>query len=236
MDCLNSQHLFIMIRCSARKIGVICCTNGGVFRALHNITGEEARYAVVTDRACGVEAYCEAAELPVRRIDHTDRNSFAENAALWLSETLDEPDPLILLFFLRLVGPALTEPRRAINLHPSLLPAFPGFGAIEKAKTAGVRFLGATAHVATEDADAGPIIGQCAHALRGDEGEAELERLSFLQKTYLSLSVMERADEPEFGLAGGLRASVGASPALERDDWREGFRKLAGDALLELGS
>ncbi len=66
--------------------------------------------------------------------------------------------------FMRLVGPPLLEafPNAILNVHPSLLPAFPGVDAQAQALTHGVRISGATVHLVTGELDAGPIIMQAA--------------------------------------------------------------------------
>jgi phosphoribosylglycinamide formyltransferase-1 len=64
--------------------------------------------------------------------------------------------------FMRLVGRELLDafPGRVLNIHPSLLPAFPGLDAQRQALEHGVRVSGATVHVVTTELDAGPIILQ----------------------------------------------------------------------------
>ena len=64
--------------------------------------------------------------------------------------------------YMRLVGKALLEayPNRILNIHPSLLPAFPGLDAQRQALEHGVRVSGATVHLVTEELDAGPIVLQ----------------------------------------------------------------------------
>ncbi|MBA2321691.1 MAG: phosphoribosylglycinamide formyltransferase, partial [Deltaproteobacteria bacterium] len=64
--------------------------------------------------------------------------------------------------FLRLVGPALLErfPWRILNVHPALLPSFPGLHAQEQALAAGVRIAGATVHLVDGGCDTGPIVLQ----------------------------------------------------------------------------
>jgi phosphoribosylglycinamide formyltransferase 1 len=66
--------------------------------------------------------------------------------------------------FMRLVGPPLLEafPSRMLNIHPSLLPAFPGLNAQQQALEHGVRVSGATVHFVTGELDGGPIILQSA--------------------------------------------------------------------------
>ena len=66
--------------------------------------------------------------------------------------------------FMRLVGAPLLEAfeRRILNIHPSLLPAFPGLDAQRQALEYGVRISGATVHLVTSELDAGPIVAQAA--------------------------------------------------------------------------
>ena len=73
-------------------------------------------------------------------------------------------------FMRRLHAPLLAAyPDRILNIHPSLLPAFTGLGAIEQAFAHGVRVAGCTVHVVTDDVDGGPIVGQTALERRDDD-------------------------------------------------------------------
>jgi phosphoribosylglycinamide formyltransferase-1 len=72
---------------------------------------------------------------------------------------------------MRLVGPPLLEafPSRILNIHPSLLPAFPGLEAQRQALEHGVRVAGATVHIVTADLDGGPIVLQAAVPVQPDD-------------------------------------------------------------------
>jgi phosphoribosylglycinamide formyltransferase-1 len=72
------------------------------------------------------------------------------------------PDLIVLAGFMRILRPRLIEafPRRIINLHPSLLPSFPGLDAIGQAWRRGVKMTGCTVHFVTAEVDGGPIIDQ----------------------------------------------------------------------------
>ncbi|GGK33960.1 phosphoribosylglycinamide formyltransferase [Caldalkalibacillus thermarum] len=80
-------------------------------------------------------------------------------------------DFIVLAGYMRLLGPTLLAPYegRIVNLHPSLLPAFPGKDAIGQALEHGVRISGITIHFVDEGMDTGPIIYQQAVALDPDE-------------------------------------------------------------------
>ncbi|ARK24348.1 phosphoribosylglycinamide formyltransferase [Sporosarcina sp. P37] len=79
---------------------------------------------------------------------------------------------LILAGYMRLIGPVLLSayPERIINIHPSLLPSFPGKDAIGQAVAAGVKVTGVTVHLVDEGMDTGPILAQRAvDVIDGDE-------------------------------------------------------------------
>ncbi len=75
-----------------------------------------------------------------------------------------QPDLIVLAGFMRVVKPRFIAafPGRIINLHPSLLPSFPGLDGIGQAWRHGVKIAGCTIHYVTADVDAGPIIAQAA--------------------------------------------------------------------------
>ncbi|MGG3678125.1 phosphoribosylglycinamide formyltransferase [Heyndrickxia faecalis] len=87
---------------------------------------------------------------------------------------------IILAGYMRLIGPVLLNqyPRKIINIHPSLLPAFPGKNAIGQALAAGVKITGVTVHYVDESMDTGPIIAQAAvPVLDGDTYETLAARI-----------------------------------------------------------
>jgi phosphoribosylglycinamide formyltransferase-1 len=71
-------------------------------------------------------------------------------------------DWIVLAGYMRLLGPTLLQPYegRIINIHPSLLPLFPGKDAIRQALEAGVKYTGVTVHFVDEGMDTGPVIRQ----------------------------------------------------------------------------
>lgn len=75
-----------------------------------------------------------------------------------------QPDLIVLAGFMRVLKLPFLQAfsRRIINLHPSLLPAFPGLDAIGQAFRRGVKITGCTVHLVTEEVDGGPILDQAA--------------------------------------------------------------------------
>ena len=89
-----------------------------------------------------------------------------------------DADLVVLARFMRILSPAFVwrYPNRIVNVHPSLLPAFPGASPYRQAWEKGVRVAGATAHFVTPDLDAGPILAQRAFSVRRDEPVESIRR------------------------------------------------------------
>ncbi len=92
--------------------------------------------------------------------DHADRAARDRALGDWLDDR--EVDLVVLAGFMELLGPELVRrfANRMVNVHPSLLPAFPGVGAIQQAVEHGVRVTGVTVHYVDEHLDNGPIVLQ----------------------------------------------------------------------------
>lgn len=86
-------------------------------------------------------------------------------------------DLVCLAGFMRLVGRPLLEafPHRILNIHPSLLPAYPGLDAIGQAWRHGARVVGCTVHLVEDALDSGPIVAQQAVEVRDGDSLASLE-------------------------------------------------------------
>ena len=86
--------------------------------------------------------------------------------------------------FMRLVGTPLLEafPNRVLNIHPSLLPSFPGLDAQRQAIDHGVRMSGATVHLVTAELDAGPIIVQAAVPVLAEDSADSLAARILVQE------------------------------------------------------
>jgi formyltetrahydrofolate deformylase len=98
--------------------------------------------------------------LPFHAVVHKDQAE-AENRILQLIEQYNV-DLIVLARYMRILTPNFVwrYPNRIINIHPSLLPAFPGAYAYVQAYERGAKIIGCTAHFVTEDLDQGPIIHQ----------------------------------------------------------------------------
>jgi phosphoribosylglycinamide formyltransferase-1 len=97
--------------------------------------------------------------------EEPDRAKRDEALAAWLEER--GVQLVVLAGFMELLTPAFIRrfPQRIVNVHPALLPAFPGLGAIEQALEHGVKVAGVTVHFVDEGVDSGPIVLQEAFEL-----------------------------------------------------------------------
>lgn len=85
-------------------------------------------------------------------------------------------DLMVLAGFMRILGPEAIDrfPGRILNIHPSLLPAFPGAHAVENALEHGVKVTGVTVHFVDEEVDHGPIIAQVRVPVAADDDRDSL--------------------------------------------------------------
>jgi phosphoribosylglycinamide formyltransferase-1 len=142
-----------------------------------------ARVAVVASNKAGVPGLARAAEagVPTRVVPHVaypDRASF--DAAL--VEALCEAgvEHVVLAGFMRLLTPVFLDafPNRVVNIHPSLLPAFPGVDAQGQALAYGARVTGCTVHFVDAGTDTGPILAQAVvPVLEGDDRDTLAARI-----------------------------------------------------------
>ena len=151
-----------------RRLGVLISGRGSNLQALIDAIAErrlDASIALVISnradatgleraRAAGIEAICVPHRAFATRDDY-DRALVKELRAR-------DVGLVCLAGFMRLVGAPLIEafPNRILNIHPSLLPAFPGLDAQQQAIEHGVKVSGATVHLVTADLDGGPIVVQ----------------------------------------------------------------------------
>ena len=167
---------------SALPIGVLISGSGTNLQAI--IDAIEARElpaeirVVVSNRS---DAYgltrAEQHSIPTEVLAHTEFSSReAFDAAL--AKTLRDRgvELVVLAGFMRLLSPFFIRsfPQRIMNIHPGLLPAFPGLHAQRQALERGVRIAGATVHFVDEEMDHGPIITQAAVPVYPDDTEDSL--------------------------------------------------------------
>jgi phosphoribosylglycinamide formyltransferase 1 len=142
--------------------------------------------AVVSNRADAAGlAFARARGIATEVVDH---HAFATRAAFddALAERIDGhgADIVALAGFMRILGAAFVRrfDGRLVNIHPSLLPAFPGLETHRRAIEAGCKASGASVHFVTADLDYGPIIGQAVVPVTADDSAATLAARILVQE------------------------------------------------------
>lgn len=180
--------------------------------------------AVISNRAdaLGLER-ARAAGLPTEIVDHRlhpSREAF--DRALQEHIERHRPDLVVLAGFLRILGPRFIEhyAGRLMNIHPSLLPAFPGLDTHSRALAAGARRHGASVHFVTNEVDCGPLIAQAAvPVLPGDTAESLAARVLKEEHRIYPLAIRWFAEgrldirEGRVLLDGARRPEQGLDPA-----------------------
>ena len=159
------------------NIGVLISGRGTNLQALIDAVRDgtlRVRIAVVISNReeAGGLARARDAGIETLTLNHRafpDRDAF--DAAVARELTARDVQLVCLAGFMRLVGRRLlqTFPNAILNIHPSLLPAFPGVDAQAQAIRHGVKISGVTVHLVTDELDAGPIVLQAAVPVRSDD-------------------------------------------------------------------
>ena len=169
---------------SSLRIGVLASGEGTNLQALldacheSRINGHVALMLTNNPQA-GAIARCRRAGVPFAVVNHRD---FSERTAFdaVLVEKLRAThiDLVVLAGFMRIISPVLINAfaQRIMNIHPSLLPAFPGKDPQRQALEHGVRFSGCTVHFVDTGVDTGPIILQAVVPVHGTDDVETLKR------------------------------------------------------------
>ncbi len=168
------------------RLGVLVSGSGTNLQAIADACADgrlDARIQVVVSNVPGAGALdrASAAGIPAGVVDHTahpDRDAF-EHAVVEVLRA-HEVEWVVLAGFMRLFGPVALAafPERIVNIHPSLLPAFPGLHAPRQAVDKGVRVAGCTVHLVDAGTDTGPILAQAVVPVRpGDDADALQARI-----------------------------------------------------------
>ncbi len=177
------------------RVGVLVSGQGSNLQALlaAQARGDlaPAELAVVVSNRPGAAALDRAREAGVATavVDHTgfeDRAAF--DRALRAELATHQVEALVLAGFMRVLSPVMLEafPHRVINVHPSLLPSFPGLRAPEQAIEHGVKISGCTVHFVEAGVNSGPIIAQRAVEVRpGDSAESLHARIQVIEHELL---------------------------------------------------
>lgn len=155
--------------------------------------------ALVLERAAG-------AGVPSRCIDHRRFEQRLDFDEAILEASLEHGVELIVLAgFMRILGPRVLDafPNRILNIHPALLPSFPGTAAVKEALARGVTISGCTIHIVDPGMDTGPIIAQAAVPVLPDDDERSLSARIQEQERLLYPRVLQAIAEGRLVLRDG---------------------------------
>ena len=165
-----------------KRIGVLLSGRGSNFEALaENVSAgriPNAEIAIVISNRPEVPGLqrAQARGIPTRMIPSKglQREDYDRQVAAVLQEY--KVDLICLAGYMRLLSPYFiaTFPQKILNIHPSLLPSFPGLEAQKQALDHGVKFAGCTVHFVDENLDAGPIIVQAVVTVQDSDDEHTL--------------------------------------------------------------
>ncbi|KYD29120.1 phosphoribosylglycinamide formyltransferase [Parageobacillus toebii NBRC 107807] len=166
-----------------KNIAIFASGSGTNFQAIVDAVKKgivPARVALLVCDKPGAKVIerAERERIPTFVFSPKDYDSKAEFEQAILAELRKhEIEFIALAGYMRLIGPTLLDAYegKIVNIHPSLLPAFPGKDAIGQAYRAGVKITGVTIHYVDEGMDTGPIIAQRAIAIHEGESLAQLE-------------------------------------------------------------
>ena len=177
-------------------IGVLASGSGTILEAIID-AGVDVD-VVVVDRTCRAIEVAGNAGVPVEVVERTDFGPDFDRVD-FTHRVLDALAPYpVELVAMAGFGTVLEKPMfdayagRILNTHPALLPAFPGWHAVEDALAAGVKVTGCTVHVATLEVDAGPILAQDAvPVLPGDTVLTLHERIKDVERRLYPATIEE---------------------------------------------
>ncbi|MDE3085599.1 MAG: phosphoribosylglycinamide formyltransferase [Acidobacteriota bacterium] len=192
------------------RVGVLVSGTGSILEAL--LAGDLPVAVVVADRPCRGLEVAAAAGVDSELLDRArfggfgagfDRQAYTE-ALVTVLRAHGVGLVAMAGFGTVLAAPVHDAfPGRVLNTHPALLPAFPGWHAVEEALAAGVAVTGCTVHIATLEMDAGPVLAQEEVPVRpGDTAESLHERIKAVERVLYPRTVraylaeLEERDEP----------------------------------------
>jgi phosphoribosylglycinamide formyltransferase 1 len=180
---------------------------GAIFDSIEKKT-LDAQVAVVVsnkEQATGLDR-ARAKNVPAIFIDHkkfADRSSFDQSVVDVLKKY--SVDYVVLAGFMRIVTPTLLDafPMKVINIHPALLPAFPGAHAHKDAIAYGVKVSGCTVHFVDAGTDTGPIIAQAVVPVNDDDDDVSLSKRILVEEHKLLSTVLQWAAQGKISVMPG---------------------------------
>jgi phosphoribosylglycinamide formyltransferase 1 len=192
------------------RIGILLSGRGSNFEALADSVSAgripNAEISVVISNKQGAPGLERAAarNIPARAIPSKglEREAYDRQVAAVLHEY--KVDLICLAGYMRLLSPYFVAafPQRILNIHPSLLPSFPGLESQKQALDYGVKFAGCTVHFVDENLDAGPIILQSAVPVLDSDDEHTLSARILKEEHRIYTQAVKIILEGNYKIAG----------------------------------
>jgi phosphoribosylglycinamide formyltransferase-1 len=205
------------------RVAILASGRGSNFDALLQSTREPSHPAeivvLVSDRPdAPVLTRAEGQGVPCVLVDPgTRRGAWAVEGVARLRDALREHrvDAVCLAGFMRIVPPEIVRefPNRMLNVHPALLPAFPGLRAQRQALRAGVKVAGCTVHLVDDGVDTGPIVLQAAVPVEPDDTEDTLAARILEQEHRIYPEALRRLAEGRILVDGRVTRIAPAIPS-----------------------
>ena len=154
-----------------------------VFKAIELTEIDPSRVFIVSDRKCPALISAQEKGFESFLIEHNDVGTFSNELSFLLSE---KKVSALLLLYSKMIGPDIYERVKTYNVHPSILPSFPGLGAEKQASEYGALFQGASLHKVDEGIDTGQLIAQVITPTNKNSTINIRKKLSYVQKTILT--------------------------------------------------
>ncbi|WP_304615151.1 phosphoribosylglycinamide formyltransferase [Paracoccus sp. (in: a-proteobacteria)] len=183
-----------------KRVAILISGGGSnMIRLLQDMTGDHpARPVLVASNDPQAGGLARAAELgvPTASVDHRDfpRDRAVFEQALLQPLLAARPDIICLAGFMRILTPEFVQrfQGRMLNIHPSLLPKYPGLDTHARAIAAGDAEAGCTVHLVTPELDAGPALGQARVPILPGDDAATLAARVLVQEHRLYPAVLRR--------------------------------------------
>jgi phosphoribosylglycinamide formyltransferase-1 len=192
------------------RIGILLSGRGSNFVALADSVDSaripNSEIALVLSNREGAPGIDRAKErgLPTRVISSKglERETYDRQVVAALQES--KVDLICLAGYMRLLSPYFVAafPNRILNIHPSLLPSFPGLESQRQALEYGVKFAGCTVHFVDENLDAGPIVLQAIVEVKDDDTDATLSERILKEEHRIYSEAVKIILEGNFKIAG----------------------------------
>ena len=176
------------------KFGVIGSAGGSALKAAMKCMSKcetiGLRPCIVVDRECGLLEWARTNEVENKLINYVSRKQFSTEVNSYFDSLGVNR---VIMYYSRLIEDPLLKEKRMYNIHPSLLPAYPGLSAVKQAKDGAALLLGASLHSVDEGVYTGKLCCQVATKNLRSYDLMSAQSISFLQKTWLTINWIEDA-------------------------------------------